>query len=221
MAFIVFIALLAVLFFLYQSLISLKNGHVFVTFIFLFWLSVSVVIMLAACEASIGYTPRSNLSYRTYYTPSSQSTNSSSRSSSKETEKASEILTVTEPQPTINAYPETEISEQAVELFEESITEILPNEEPLLIEEPFPVKEPMAKTEKETETEKSEEPETVKEKKEYVYKTTYVLNTNTKKFHRSGCSEIKKMKASNKKTYTGSRKEVIAQGYSPCKKCDP
>ena len=63
--------------------------------------------------------------------------------------------------------------------------------------------------------------ESKKEKTETVRKSTYVLNTNTKKFHRPGCAEIKKMKDSNKKTYTGSRKDVIAKGYSPCKKCNP
>ena len=63
--------------------------------------------------------------------------------------------------------------------------------------------------------------ETTEKKSEYVYKTTYVLNTNTKRFHRSTCYEVKKIKSSNKKTYTGTRKDVIAKGYSPCKKCNP
>lgn len=51
--------------------------------------------------------------------------------------------------------------------------------------------------------------------------TTYILNTNTKKFHRTGCSAVKQMKESNKQTFTGSREEVINKGYSPCKKCNP
>lgn len=29
------------------------------------------------------------------------------------------------------------------------------------------------------------------------------------------------MKGSNKKEFSGSRDEVIAQGYEPCKKCNP
>lgn len=51
--------------------------------------------------------------------------------------------------------------------------------------------------------------------------TEYILNTNTKKFHYPSCSGVKQMKASNKKEYTGSRDDLIAQGYDPCKKCNP
>ena len=51
--------------------------------------------------------------------------------------------------------------------------------------------------------------------------TEYILNTNTKKFHYPSCSSVKQMQASNKKEYTGSRDDLIAQGYDPCKKCNP
>lgn len=51
--------------------------------------------------------------------------------------------------------------------------------------------------------------------------TEYILNTNTKKFHYPSCSSVKQMKASNKKEYTGSKDDLIAQGYDPCKKCNP
>lgn len=51
--------------------------------------------------------------------------------------------------------------------------------------------------------------------------TEYILNTNTKKFHYPSCSSVKQMKESNKKEYTGSRDDLIAQGYDPCKKCNP
>ena len=51
--------------------------------------------------------------------------------------------------------------------------------------------------------------------------TEYILNTNTKKFHYPSCSSVKQMKASNKKEYTGSRDDLIAQGNDPCKKCNP
>ena len=50
---------------------------------------------------------------------------------------------------------------------------------------------------------------------------TYVLNTSTKKFHKPDCSEVKKMKSTNKKTYKGSRSTLISEGYSPCKICNP
>lgn len=50
---------------------------------------------------------------------------------------------------------------------------------------------------------------------------TYVLNTNTKKFHYPGCSSVDQMKESNKQVYTGSREDIISQGYVPCKRCNP
>lgn len=50
---------------------------------------------------------------------------------------------------------------------------------------------------------------------------SYVLNTNTKKFHYPSCSSVKQMKDSNKRFFDGTRDEVITQGYSPCKRCNP
>ena len=52
-------------------------------------------------------------------------------------------------------------------------------------------------------------------------KTTYILNTNTHKFHIPSCGSVKKMKEKNKKSYTGTREEVINMGYVPCKNCNP
>ena len=51
--------------------------------------------------------------------------------------------------------------------------------------------------------------------------TTYILNTNTKKFHYTNCSSVKQMKDKNKRESTGSRDDVIAQGYEPCQRCRP
>lgn len=51
--------------------------------------------------------------------------------------------------------------------------------------------------------------------------STYILNTNTKKFHYPSCSSVKQMSDKNKQTYTGSRDDLISQGYDPCKKCNP
>ena len=51
--------------------------------------------------------------------------------------------------------------------------------------------------------------------------TTYVLNKNTKKFHYADCASAKSIKDKNRTTYTGSRDEAIANGYQPCKKCNP
>lgn len=51
--------------------------------------------------------------------------------------------------------------------------------------------------------------------------TDYVGNMNTKKFHYDWCSSVDRMKESNKYYYTGTREEMIAQGYEPCKNCNP
>lgn len=52
-------------------------------------------------------------------------------------------------------------------------------------------------------------------------KQTYILNTNNKKFHKTDCSSVTHIKDSNKKNYTGSREDIISQGYTPCGHCNP
>ena len=49
----------------------------------------------------------------------------------------------------------------------------------------------------------------------------YVLNTNSKKFHYPDCKSAAKISESNREEYTGTREELIADGYSPCGNCDP
>ncbi|MCD8191239.1 MAG: DNA/RNA non-specific endonuclease [Oscillospiraceae bacterium] len=49
----------------------------------------------------------------------------------------------------------------------------------------------------------------------------YILNTSSKKFHYPDCSGVESMAEKNKQSYTGSRDELIAQGYSPCGTCRP
>ena len=49
---------------------------------------------------------------------------------------------------------------------------------------------------------------------------TYILNTRSKKFHLPDCSGAASMSEDNRQTYTGSREDLIAQGYSPCGQCD-
>ena len=61
--------------------------------------------------------------------------------------------------------------------------------------------------------------ETVPQEKQT--ETTYVLNKNTMKFHLENCSSVKSIKDKHRSTYTGSRDELIARGYAPCKKCHP
>lgn len=51
--------------------------------------------------------------------------------------------------------------------------------------------------------------------------TEFVINTNTGKFHKPDCKSVKKMKAKNKEEFSGSRDELIAEGYEPCGSCRP
>ena len=50
---------------------------------------------------------------------------------------------------------------------------------------------------------------------------TYILNTNSKKFHLPDCSGAASISEANRKDYTGSRSDLISQGYDPCGQCKP
>lgn len=50
---------------------------------------------------------------------------------------------------------------------------------------------------------------------------TYILNKNTKKFHKPECSSVDDIKAENKSGFTGTREELIEDGFDPCGKCRP
>lgn len=47
---------------------------------------------------------------------------------------------------------------------------------------------------------------------------TYILNVKTKKFHKTSCSYLP---TTNRLDSSESRESIIAQGYEPCKKCNP
>ena len=49
----------------------------------------------------------------------------------------------------------------------------------------------------------------------------YVLNTNSHKFHYPDCESVADMNPKNRQDFTGTREEVIAMGYVPCKRCKP
>ncbi len=49
----------------------------------------------------------------------------------------------------------------------------------------------------------------------------YVLNTNTKKFHYPSCKSVKQMSDKNRKDVNAARADIIAEGYVPCKNCNP
>ena len=50
---------------------------------------------------------------------------------------------------------------------------------------------------------------------------TYIANKNSMAFHYPACSGAQAMKESNKIVFVGSREELIAKGYHPCKNCNP
>ena len=50
---------------------------------------------------------------------------------------------------------------------------------------------------------------------------TYVVNKNTGKFHYPSCPSVSKIKAKNRMDSDQTRDELIAQGYVPCKNCNP
>ena len=49
----------------------------------------------------------------------------------------------------------------------------------------------------------------------------YVLNTKSMKFHRPTCSSVDDISDNNKQEATATRDELISEGYSPCKQCNP
>ena len=49
----------------------------------------------------------------------------------------------------------------------------------------------------------------------------YILNTNSKKFHLSTCSNANDINPKNKKESNDIRENIIKNGYTPCKACNP
>lgn len=50
---------------------------------------------------------------------------------------------------------------------------------------------------------------------------TYVINTDSGIFHYPSCSSAKRISDANRSEYTGTRDDLIAQGYTPCERCNP
>lgn len=50
---------------------------------------------------------------------------------------------------------------------------------------------------------------------------TYILNTKSKKFHSADCTQAKDINSSNKKSFKGSKDELINSGYTAGKCCNP
>ena len=49
----------------------------------------------------------------------------------------------------------------------------------------------------------------------------YIINENTEKFHDPDCSSVEDIKEKNKREFTGTRDELIEEGYEPCGICKP
>ncbi len=60
-----------------------------------------------------------------------------------------------------------------------------------------------------------------KEAEEDREERTYILNNNSMKFHYPDCSGAANISEKNRQEYTGSREDLIAEGYEPCGSCNP
>lgn len=49
----------------------------------------------------------------------------------------------------------------------------------------------------------------------------YVLNANSKRFHIPSCSSVDQMSPKNREDVEDTRENLIANGYDPCKRCNP
>ena len=51
--------------------------------------------------------------------------------------------------------------------------------------------------------------------------SSYILNTSSRRFHDADCTQDQSIKESNKELFTGSREDLIRQGYAPSGCCNP
>lgn len=49
----------------------------------------------------------------------------------------------------------------------------------------------------------------------------YIININTRKIHTHDCSEIEKISDKNRKNFSGNLQELLDNGYTKCKTCNP
>lgn len=50
---------------------------------------------------------------------------------------------------------------------------------------------------------------------------SYILNNNSKKFHSPSCPNAASISEGNRQDFTGTREELMEQGYTPCGQCKP
>ena len=86
--------------------------------------------------------------------------------------------------------------------------------------------EPIANSSKETassQTENSSEYSSAAEEEstDRTERITYILSLQTKKFHTPNCIFVDRISNENRAESSASRETLLANGYSPCKKCRP
>lgn len=64
-----------------------------------------------------------------------------------------------------------------------------------------------------------EKPE--EESKEETVEVSYVGNKNSKIFHKAECDSVADTKPQNRVYFGETREEIVEQGYTPCKRCNP
>ncbi|HAB01297.1 MAG TPA: hypothetical protein DCE08_07615 [Ruminococcaceae bacterium] len=119
-------------------------------------------------------------------------------------------------------YAEAEVS-SSVSQNEDSVSEAESKESS---EESVVSAEPIANSSKETassQTENSSEYSSAAEEEstDRTERTTYILSLQTKKFHTPNCIFIDRISNENRAESSASRETLLANGYSPCKKCRP
>lgn len=62
---------------------------------------------------------------------------------------------------------------------------------------------------------------TIDDKKQNNPDENYILNIKSKKFHYPDCSGLENAKKKNLEEYTGTRNDLIKEGYEPCGTCNP
>lgn len=53
------------------------------------------------------------------------------------------------------------------------------------------------------------------------YPNLEVVSRDGSVSYRPGCSSVGQMRESNREEFIGSRDDMIARGYDPCKRCNP
>ncbi len=191
----------------------------------------SLMIVFSACAANTGvsiYGVDTSAENGIDISPVTDTVQTEEVTDAKAESEALESKTSTVPETTDPSVSETALEteiETAIDAIEtvteaEEITDQVESE---VIPEETTAPETEEETEAETaapETEKQTEAEAT-EKVEDKSGTEYLLNTNSKKFHHISCKSGQKTKDVNRAYHTGTREEVIAKGYVPCKVCNP